>query len=463
MLTYEEAKKLDLEKIARIHMIGINTPFSSFCARKLISLGKNVTASEIDQDHPSANAWIDEGILFPGGHNEKFITNDIDLVIYPNGPIPDNPECKKTENLGIPAITNSMCTGVVTRELKTIAIIGTHGKTTTTALVAWVMGELGEVPNYILDQGILNVPEVIKNWNVNPNSQWFVVEACEYKNQFLGRASSPLISVVTHIGLDHTDFFPTQEQYNLAFENFLLNTKATIVADLESNNEKMVLERVQKSKPELKVINVADSRQDLLPIESPLIGKFNQENLIRAVLACECEEVGLKRDQLLKKVKTFPGVAVRFQHVGEMTSGAEVFLDYAHNPEKVRAMLDGAREAYPNHKIILVLQPHTHERAHTFRLEFANAIKNANAVIVPNIFTHRRESEEVKKLISAEQFSELLKEKNPKIDVRFMDGFEATASFLKKQETNEKTLVILASAGDLYKMVPLIVKPTVKA
>lgn len=456
MLTYEEATKLDVSKAKRVHMIGINTPFSSFCARRLISMGKRVTASEVDQDHPSARYWIEEGVLFPGGHNEKYITKDLDLVIYPNGPIPGNPECEKAEKLGLPAITNSMCTGVVTRNLKTIAIIGTHGKTTTTALIAWIIGELKETPNYILDQGILNVPEVIKNWNVNPNSPWFVVEACEYRNQFLGRAPTPTISVVTHIGLDHTDFFKDQKAYNDAFVTFLNHTKQAIITDATATNEKTVLDEIMRDHPEVKIINVSEFRQDLLPIESPLIGKFNQENLLRAVLAAE--EIGLTRKQILETTKIFPGVALRFQQIGEMESGAEVYLDYAHNPEKVKAMLEGAREAYPQNKIVLVLQPHTHERAHTFRREFAEAVKVADVIIVPNIFTHRRESEEIRSLISAEEFTNVLKEGNPGKDIRYSKDFESTANELKNLQTDEKTMVILASAGDLYKMASLIVK-----
>ena len=457
MLTNEALKTFDLNTVNRVHMIGITSPFSSFCAKRLIALGKKVTASEVNQDNLSGQFWREQGVLFAGGHDEKYVTKDIDLVVYPNGPIPDNPECEKTEKLGIPAITNSQCTGLVTRELKTIAIVGTHGKTTTTALIAWIMGELGEVPNYILDQGVLNVPEVIKNWNVNPDSQWFVVEACEYRNQFLGRAPTPQISVITHIGLDHTDFFPTQKEYNKAFETFLLNTKETIIADAAGKNEQEVLEKVLKAKLELKVVDVNQFRQDLFPLESPLIGQFNQENLIRAVLTAET--IGLKRKQILEAVKTFPGVAVRFQQVGEMESGAEVYLDYAHNPEKIKAMLSGAREAYPKSNIILVLQPHTHERAHTFRNEFADAIKNANAVLIPNIFTHRRESEELRKLITAEQFTEVLQRVNPKLPVTYTQDFEKTAKTLKQMKTDENTLVILASAGDLYKMIPMIVKP----
>ena len=116
----------------KVHSIGITSGFNSFCAEYLLKLGVKVTASELNQTPGLSEKWIDRGVLYPGAyHDAKYITEDLDLVVFPNGPIPGNPECARAEELNIPSITLGQLTGLVTKEFKVIAIAGTHGKTTT--------------------------------------------------------------------------------------------------------------------------------------------------------------------------------------------------------------------------------------------------------------------------------------------------------------------------------------------
>ncbi len=170
---------IDLENIQRVHFIGITSAFNSFCASYLLSTGKIVTASQHNQESDAAKRWLDQGILYPGGHTGELITEDIDLVIYPNAPYPDNPECIKTEELGLEHITIGKLTGIVLSNFKTIAVAGTHGKTTTSALITWLFYANGIEPNFILGGTDGKIAQIDTNWNFNPTCEYVVVEACE--------------------------------------------------------------------------------------------------------------------------------------------------------------------------------------------------------------------------------------------------------------------------------------------
>ncbi|MFA6981928.1 MAG: hypothetical protein WC243_02815, partial [Patescibacteria group bacterium] len=185
MLTNEQAFSLDISSFRKVHMIGISSPFSSFCATNLIRRGITLTASEVNQNNDSAKYWIDKGVLYPGGHDGKYVTPNLDLVVFPNGPIPGNPECEKAETLGLSSISVSQLCGLISKNLKTIAVAGTHGKSTTTAIIVWILHQYLGTPNFILGDAEDKIFEIDKNWNVNTESDYFVVEACEYKKQFL--------------------------------------------------------------------------------------------------------------------------------------------------------------------------------------------------------------------------------------------------------------------------------------
>lgn len=196
-----------IKKLQHIHFIGITSPFCSFCASYLLSIGITVTASEANQDSDSAKNWIQKKILIPGPHNEKNITDKVELVIFPNGIVPGNPEVTKVLENDIPYVLIQELLGFISTKYKTIAIAGTHGKTTTTALVVWLLHKTVGTPNYIVGDAKDRIAELDNNWESNPSSDYLVLEACEYKKQFLDRAPEPFISAITHIDLDHTDFF----------------------------------------------------------------------------------------------------------------------------------------------------------------------------------------------------------------------------------------------------------------
>ena len=347
MLTNKQALKLDIPKLKKVHFIGITAPFSSFCATYLIKQGIKVTASEVNQNNKQGRYWLDKKVLYPGGHDKKYITKDIDLIIYPNGPIPGNVECEEAEKLKIKAITIGQLTGIISLNYKTIAVAGTHGKTTTTALITWLLYKNTETPNFIVGDAEDKIAILEKNWNYNIKSKYLILEACEYKKQFIQRAPQPFIAVITHIDIDHTDFYKSQNEYNDAFHEFILKAK-NIILDKSKKNELEVVKNIKGS-----VFSTVETKKEVNFIKSNLPGKHNQENLLRAYMVGKILKFSDKN--ILNALKTFPGISKRFEYAGKTEKGSYVYKDYAHNPKKIEALLQGAIEKHPNKKIILVI------------------------------------------------------------------------------------------------------------
>lgn len=440
-----------LPRLRKVHFIGITSPFCSFSARFLQQKGITVTASEANQESDAAKRWIAEKVLYVGGHSAEYITDDIDLVIFPNGIIPGNPEVQETENKKRPYVLVQELLGAISTQFKTIAIAGTHGKTTTTSLITWLLHKIIGTPNFIVGDAKDTIAEINTNWEIHPESPYLVLEACEYKKQFLSRAPEPFISVITHIDLDHTDYYPTQESYNAAFTEFLHPTQSHIVIDAQRKNESAAL---QKYKGKATILDIASLRQTVGKIESPLLfGHHNQENLLRAYAVGTV--LGLTDADIRNALATFPGVSARFEYKGITKKGTLVYKDFAHNPQKVEACLQGAKEAFPEKKLVVIYQPHNYERTATFKDALVESLKLADVIIFPNIYSVR-ESDADKQLISNQEFADAIQKRFPEktfFSTNDTPPYEKTRELAMKQ-SDDQTLLLLVSAGDIDKIIP---------
>jgi len=331
--------------------------------------------------------------------------------------------------------------GLISKQFKVIAIAGTHGKTTTSALIVWLLYKAyGIKPNFVIGDKILNWNQ---SWNYNKESKYLIVEACEYKKQFLDRAPSPYIAVLTNVELDHTDFYHSQSEYNSAFSEFVSNSQ-NIIADLKGENIKDVIE---KSNKKFNIFDLSRINEKYSSLKLPLVGKYNRENMLRA---CGVGEI-LDIEPFLED---FPGVESRFEYKGITENGMKIFLDYAHNPKKISSCLEVAKEEYTDKKVVFVWEPHSFERTYSFKEEFAKSINDADIVMIPDIFAPIREREEYKDVISAESFVEFLKERNPQKEILFTQSYEKTKELLLDRKYNDQYIAILASAGNLKDILP---------
>ncbi len=429
---------LNLKNLKKVHFIGISSPYASFCAQKLIHLGIEVTASELIQNNNNAQHWLEQKILFPGGHDAKYITPDLDLVVYPNGPIPGNPECSRAQELKLSTITLPKLVGELSKDYQVIAIAGTHGKTTTTALIVWLLHTLQTTPNFIISDASDVIFKLNQNYNLNPNSPYLVLEACEYKRQFLDRAPHPKYSLITNIDLDHTDYYHDQQDYNSAFAQFTANTTGQVFLNLQGKNEQSL--NLQSC------IDYSNYLTYTNKIHNPVLpGLHNQQNMALAISLGV--HLGFSVEDTLSAISKFPGVSRRFELLGKTEHGNIVYRDYAHNPSKLNSLLSAVKETYPNKKIVLIFQPHSRERSHTFQNDFANSVVGIDYVYIPNIFIPTREKTLFLDLISDSDFVEVLKTKNK--NCFYTNGYEKLSLFLQKHDIEPNTIFVFASAGDM--------------
>lgn len=449
------------KKISTAHIVGIGTPYASIIAQQLIKRGVKLTASENNLTSTNSRYWIKRGILYNTPHNADYITCDQDLIVIPNGPLPNNPEITKAVSLKLNIRPVQSVFGELTKSKRIIAIAGTHGKTTTTAMVIWLLSRcLHHKPGFCLGTAADKIKGISSNWYFSESSPYIIVEADEYKKQFLERVPSPYIVVITHIDLDHTDFYKSQKEYNDAFVDFCLQAKHTVIIEVTNENERYVYEKI-KDNVHVSLLSKNDS--ETIPSGYlKLPGKHNSLNASKALKVCGFLKPS--NQKLLGALKKFKGLAMRFEYKGKTIAGSKIFLDYAHNPKKLSACLASATEVKTadknKPKVLLVFQPHSFERTSTFKAEFAASFTGADIVLITDIYAPAREPESYKKLITTEEFVKYLTHVNPTHNFIYTGNLSNTVTAINEID-NGKYIIVLASAGDLAKVIPDLKQHTV--
>ncbi len=445
-----------------IHFIGIGGSGLSAIARLLKESGYEVTGSDRSLS-PFAADLQNIGVKVYIGHDAKNIVG-ADEVIRSSA-IPDNnPEVQAALSAGIPVYKRADFLGQLMAQKIGIAVAGTHGKTTTTAMISWILYKMNRDPSFIVG-GTLN------NLKVNARagkSALFVIEADEYDRMFLGL--KPHIAVVTNLEHDHPDCYPTYEDMYSAFQQFvdLLPADGTLIVCAEDQGAVSLLSYARK-----KHINVLSySLQTEMTINSPqwmqarapksnrrggfdfsamtnmsggistmnvslqVPGEHNVRNALAALSVMAT--LGIPLQEAADALSEFTGTGRRFEIRGE-TKGVTVIDDYAHHPTEIRATLAGAKARYPNRRIWAVWQPHTYSRTQTLFFEFSRAFADADEVLVTEIYASREAKREFS---SAEVVSAM-----PHSSARYSGSLDATADYLLKHLRAGDVLLVL-SAGD---------------
>lgn len=449
--------------MTHVHFIGIGGSGLSAIARLLLESGYTVSGSDRALT-PFAEEVRKAGATVYIGHHPRNL-KDADWVVRSSAITEANPEVKAAMRTGIPVYKRADVLGRLMEDKTGIAIAGTHGKTTTTAMTAWVLSELGRDPSFI-------VGGVVNNLGVNAHAgsgKIFVIEADEYDNMFLGL--KPWIAVITSIEHDHPDFFPTLESMYQAFEKFvtLLPVEGTLIICAEDAGAAALIPYVRKEgrnvisygvqgdmtittpywmqardvKPNERggydftaTTNMAGKTSASVKVSLQVPGEHNVRNAL-AVLAI-IGVLSLSRKKAAQALGEFTGTKRRFELRGEV-NGISIFDDYAHNPTKIKAALAGARARYPKRRIWAVWQPHTYSRTRTFFLEFARAFKDADEVIVTEVYAAREPKQD---FTSAEIVSAM-----PHPSVCYIKTLpEVTDHLLKYLQPGDVVLVL--SAGD---------------
>ncbi|MCR4286223.1 MAG: Mur ligase family protein, partial [Candidatus Kaiserbacteria bacterium] len=328
-----------------------------------------------------------------------------------------------------PTINYFDALGMVANEYYLIAVAGSHGKTTTTAMIIDILEEAGFDPSGVV--GSLRA-KTKSNYRAG-KSKYFVVEACEYKRDFL--SLTPDVLVITNIEHEHVDYYKSLKDVQDAFTEFAGQVRegGAVIVNFGGQNIAPILEGVRA-----KVIDYGKYFDPTLTLKVP--GMHNQMNASAGKAVADF--VGIERDVAKTALQNFAGTWRRFEYKGEV-AGAKVYDDYGHHPTEIKATLQGARELCPDKKITLVFQSHTYSRTHALFADFVEVLASADKVIVLPIYAAREENESG---VSHTQLVNAIQEKNP--HALALDTFDEAVREVKTHaSTND--IIIVMGAGDV--------------
>ncbi len=407
----------------KVHFIGIGGIGVSAIARMMILEGAEVTGS--DQSHsPVTDELIKLGARINFEHKKENVEAGTTLVVHTIAIPADNPELVEAKKEGIKCQTYPETLGELSREKFTIAVSGTHGKTTTTAMIAQILIEAGLDPTVIIGSFLLREDGTRTNFiagksdpaRLNGRSVgYLVVEACEYKRSFLNL--SPKILVITNIDADHLDYYKDLTDIKLAF------------AEISAKSEKVITENeYQKMSTDFKL---------------RVPGAHNVRNAQAALAVAEA--LGIRAEVAVGALNKFRGAWRRFEYKGEF-NGAIVYEDYAHHPTEIRATIQGVRELYPNKRLVIFFQPHLYSRTKQLLADFAQALALADLVLVAPIYAAREASDpSINHQILASEVNKV------KSVARAVSDF-AEAEKSLRLELSEGDLLMTMGAGEAYKV-----------
>jgi UDP-N-acetylmuramate--alanine ligase len=421
----------DLRKVKNVHFVGIGGIGISAIARMMIHEGKKVTGSDRDASRVT-DELVANGVKVMIGHSEKHIPADCDLVVHTVAVPPENLELTEARRRKVPVMTYPEMLREISKEKFTIAISGTHGKTTTTAMIAKILIDAGLEPTII-------VGSLLKDGSnfISGKSKYLVVEADEYRNAF--HNLEPQILVINNIDEDHLDFFKDITDIQASFRGIAKKVPADgfVICNRNDENIFTAVKNIAGS-----VIDYSEFKKLLPKLQIP--GDHNRSNAAAAFAVARALE--LPDDAIIRALAAFEGVWRRFEYIGEMESGALVYDDYAHNPQKVRAALQGAREMFPEKRIIAVFMPHLYSRTKLLKDEFAKSFADADEVIVSDIFPAR---EPYDSSITSEMLAEEIKKFHP--NAKCIMTFQSIEKYLR-ENAKKDDVIITIGAGDVYKV-----------
>ncbi|MBI2482085.1 MAG: UDP-N-acetylmuramate--L-alanine ligase [Candidatus Vogelbacteria bacterium] len=435
-----------LLKARKVHFIGIGGIGVSAIARMMLGGGKQVSGSDrskslVTEELARAGAMIYEG------HTASHITNDLDLVVYTIAIPANNPELMIAKKYGIPCVTYPEMIGIISRDKYTVAVAGTHGKTTTTAMLAQVCVEAEKDPTVIVGSLIKNHNNVGSNF-IAGHSDLLIVEACEYQRSFLNL--HPNMVIITNIETDHLDYYKDLKDIQKAFGELV--AKVPEDGYVICNTKDKVLRPVLK-KAKCTIIDWTASR---IRPKLKVPGVHNVLNA-KAVIAT-AKILGISQVVALNALADFAGTWRRFEYKGATENGALVYDDYAHHPTEIRATLAGAREflrarqkSITPGQLIAVFQPHLYSRTKLLLKEFANSFTDADIIAITDIYAAR---EALDPHISSRDLVELIV-KQKKV-VHYTPQLTDAITFIKAA-TSPGDLVVILGAGDIGQVAQAVI------
>src|SRR3989344_7998160 len=429
---------INLNTKKRIHMIAIKGAGVSGLAQILKGLGHNVSGSDTADTFFTDKILKKTDICVKTPFSVKNIPQNIDLAISSMAYLKsDNIEIKELKKRKIPIFGYANALGSIFNQYYGIAIAGTHGKSTVSAMIAYILEQAGLEPFALIGAELLNWKSnarISKKLQANQQisrpknifqiknkkqdsyfeqskkqESYFVIEADEYKEQFLNY--KPNIIVLTDIDFDHPDYYKNKKAYKNAFKKFIKNIKRNGVI---IKNNKLI-----------------SKNYDL-----QLIGKHNQRNANLAYLTCK--KLGIQDKVIKKALIKFKGTRRRLEKVGKFKN-ATVIDDYAHHPTEVKASLLALKKEYPNKELVVLFHPHTFSRTKEFLKEFAKSLEIADKIYLLDIYSSSREKHSN---ITSDDII-----KNIKKEAKNLKTILYAIKFFKKNLSSKQVLVTMGAGN----------------
>ena len=364
-----------LKNIHAVHFVGIGGIGVSAVARLMLARGVSVVGSDRDHSLITEKLMADGAMIFIG-HDAVQVSAQCDLLVYSPAISRDNPELLIAREKGVQVLSYPEALGMISRGMRTVAVAGTHGKTTTTAMIAEVLVGASKNPTVIVGSLLKSGTNFIAG-----TSDIFIVEACEYKRSFLNL--SPEILVITNIDNDHLDYYGSIEGVQKAFAELVEKIPAhgAIVCDPSDPRVAPVLTKAVARIVDYTLGNPTSK------LELAVSGEHNKKNA-RAALAV-ARILDVDEIEACTLLAEFQGTWRRMEYKGKIENGGLVYDDYAHHPTEVKATLQGFRAKYPDHRIRVVFQPHLYSRTKLLLNDFAQSFSDADEVIVAPIYAAR--------------------------------------------------------------------------
>lgn len=431
---------MKLQKARNIHFIGIGGIGTSSLAQILLSKKKVISGSDTVPSQIT-ESLKKSGIKVSIGHNEKNVSKKHDLVIYSPAIPATNIELKRAKALKIKALTYPQALGEVTKDYYTIAIAGTHGKSTTTAMTSIVLAKNKLDPSVIIGTKVRQFKN--RNFRIG-KSKYLVIEACEYKRSFLEIA--PDVLVVTNLEADHLDYYKGFNDYKSAFID--------LVKKLPKDGV-LVINRDDKNLQELKketlaeIVEWSDDDENKINLKLKLPGKFNKENAQNAATVGQI--LNIPDTAIKESLKDFTGTWRRMEHKKKRGFHCIFIDDYGHHPTEIELTLNAIREKYFDKKILVIFQPHQYSRTKLLLKDFGGSFIQADKVIVPNIYEVRDSQEDIMGVSPDDLVNEIRKHK---VKATNGKGLEKTANYIKKNHKKWDVIVTMGAGdiGEIYKL-----------
>lgn len=428
---------MKLSDLTHVHFVGIGGIGVSALARLCLHEGKTVSGSDSGES-AITKKLSEEGAKVFIGHAEEQVPEATSLLVYSEAVQKDNPELKQAKKLGIDTINYFDALGMFLNDHFLIAVAGSHGKTTTTAMLADIF-EAAELDPTVVVGSLRG--KTGSNFRAG-KSKYAIVEACEFRRDFL--SLQPDVLVITNIEYEHVDYYKNLEDVQAAFRELadkvsedgviVTNTDDPHIATALANIDRQVIDYTQFFDPQF---------------ELPFPGVHNHLNAAAAVAAANfCGvDVYLAKEAL----KNFTGTWRRFERKGKL-NGAQVVDDYAHHPTELKATIAAAREVYPDKRLVVAFQPHLRSRTEELYDDFVNVLVSVDEVILFPIYEAR---EEKGYSVTSEELRVSITGKNP--HAKFFETFEEGAAYLKETVTADDVVIVMG-AGKIATLATMLVE-----